>query len=114
MRLNITADAATFDFETDVASITTLDLNDLYSSSTSDSYHNAIYFALLNHYFLTKSSGNKTENAHICYLIAYYVFTLLTPSFSEEISLAFIEEAIKEANDCEDYYEMLELIKKGN
>lgn len=56
---------------------------------------------------------DKKKLAYLNYLISYYLFIILTPPFSQELSLKYSEKAI-ELDKKDEYLSWLEYIKQGN
>lgn len=96
----------------DLFSITEDSLDSLYvkSSETEQFYP---FFHLYNEYFILKKKNLSKETAYVCYLISYYVFTVLTPPHSEEIALEFASETVR-LNPCTKYIQWLDIVKQGN
>ena len=87
-------------------------IDDLYVASNDMGRLN-IFFNL--HYMYTRSRnvGKKEIAAHICFVISYYLFVLLTPPHSEEIALQYANEAV-DLDNRKKYTEWISFIKKGN
>ncbi|OYO59730.1 hypothetical protein C8E03_11759 [Lachnotalea glycerini] len=107
-----------FKFESEVIPInlitqlTEKELDDLYSSNDETLQFN-VFFILLNEYHYLKKEKAKEELAHVCYLLSYYLFIPLTPPHSEELALAYAEEALNYSENSK-YAEWIEEVKRGN
>lgn len=98
--------------ESDVLSIQPSDLDDFYKEA--DAYDKAnIFFVLLTslHYFVDK--GSNEQAAHLCFLIAYYLFITYTPPGSCSLAMHYIKQAFS-LNPLDVYLEWRSLIEKGN
>lgn len=88
------------------------DLNHFYVTA-SDFDKSNLFFMLLasfQHYLETE---DQEKSAHLSFLMAYYLFTPLTPPGSFELALHYIKEAIS-LNPLECYTEWLSRIAQGN
>lgn len=88
------------------------DLDDSYVAA-SDFDKSNLFFVLLTSYHHYLDSGKRELAAHLCFLMAYYLFITLTPPGSMELALHYIKEAIS-LNPLETYKEWLFFIEKGN
>lgn len=98
--------------EQDVLWIQPTDLSDFYFDA-SDLDKGNIFFVLLvsfNHY---RFENKKVAAAHLCFLMAYYLFILHTPPGSYELATHYIAEAVL-MNPLDEYKEWQTLIEKGN
>lgn len=95
-----------------VLEIVPKDLDDFYKTS-SDFDKSNLFFVLLNSLHFYEGNGNTRKAAHLCFLIAYYLFVSLTPPGSCDLALHYINKAIL-LNPISEYNKWLELIKKGN
>lgn len=98
--------------ENDVLQIQPQDLDDFYINA-SDFDQSNLFFVLLTslHHYMGKEAWEKA--AHLSFLIAYYLFTPLTPPGSCELAMHYIRKAIS-LNPLAIYREWLSLIEKGN
>ena len=88
------------------------DLDSFYFSA-SDLDKGNLFFMLLTSLHHYENSENSRAAAHLCYLMAYYLFITLTPPGSCSLAIHYIQKAIA-LNPCEEYAEWFRLIKKGN
>ena len=88
------------------------DLDDFYLAA-SDYDKNNLFFVLLTSILHYEDSGDTVEAAHLNFLAAYYLFSTLTPPWSLNLALHYINRAIS-LNHLEKYDEWFDLIKKGN
>ncbi len=95
-----------------VLKICPADLNDFYADASEVDRLN-LFFVLLNTLQRCQSAERIAEAAHVCFLIAYYLFVPLTPPGSWELSMHYIRQAIS-LNPIEEYREWLGLIEQGN
>ena len=96
----------------DVLQICSNDLDDFYSMASAPDKTN-IFFVLLassQHYI---DKGNHEYGAHLCFLMAYYLFIALTPPASSELAKYYINKAIS-LNSHDEYKELSKLVEKGN
>lgn len=98
--------------ESDVLQIQLQDLDDFYVSAADFDKLN-LYFILLTsfHHYIGKAEREKA--AHLSFLIAYYLFTALTPPGSCELAMYYIKTAFS-LNPLDIYKDWLALIEKGN
>lgn len=94
----------------DVLSVTTADLDDFYASASEPDRVN-LFFLLLT----TFHTGSRVpvEAAHLCFLIAYYLFVPLTPPGAQPLALHYIRRAM-ELNPGDEYQTWLTLMEKEN
>ncbi len=111
MEINIDFEHPYFDAKT----IFELELNDLDSF-----YQDESEISQLNLFFVLEASLHKfqSENnakaaARCAFLMAYYLFTPLTPPASFELAEFYIDKAL-EWNEMPEYREWKNLIDKGN
>ena len=95
-----------------VLSIQATDLNDFYVTA-SDFDKSNLFFVLLTSLHHFEESNDTQRAAHLSFLIAYYLFILLTPPGSFYLALHYINKAIS-LNPISEYKKWLELIKEGN
>ena len=95
-----------------VPDIRPADLEGFYLSA-SDSDKSNLFFVLLNSAHHYESNGDNSLAAHLNFLIAYYLFIVLTPPGSVELALHYIKKAIS-MNHLAEYDQWLALIEKGN
>lgn len=95
-----------------VLTIQPADLNDFYCAADSFDKTN-MFFVLLASYHHYLDNGHREKAAHLCYLIAYYLFVPLTPPGSCELAMHYITQAVSLC-PLESYTELLSLIEKGN
>lgn len=88
------------------------ELGSLYAENDESTKFN-VYFILLNEYHYLEQSNNFEESAHVCYLISYYLFHLLTPPASEELAMIYAQKA-RTIHDIPKYHEWIEEVEKGN
>lgn len=88
------------------------DLNDFYASASEIDRLN-LFFVLLNTLHTLEQDGNPVLEAHLCFLLAYYLFVPLTPPGSCSLALHYIQRAL-ELHPLPEYQEWLTLIEKGN
>ena len=98
--------------EEDIPQITPSDLNDFYVSA-SDLDKSNLFFVLLTSCHHHLDHGRDQTAAHLCWLMAYYLFVALTPPGSLELALHYIRRSIA-LDPREEYVQWRELIKKGN
>ncbi len=96
----------------EVMCITQRELIDFYGSASKDDRYNLV-FVLMNTFNVNKQENAEDCAAHTASLLAFYLFVLLTPCGSEEISMYYINEAIK-LNPSKENQELKVLIEKGN
>ena len=98
--------------EDDVLRITTYDLDDFYAAASEVDRLN-LYFILQVSYQHYLDRGERERAAHLSFLMAYYLFTPLTPPGSWELALHYIRQALA-LHPFKEYQEWLELMEKGN
>ena len=86
---------------------------DAFYAETPEAERANLFFVLLHSLNRCMETGEKEGAAHLSFLIAYYLFTTLTPPGSQELALHYIRQAT-EINPCRKYMKLLELIQKGN
>lgn len=86
---------------------------DIFYTTASDFEKSNLFFVFLAsfHYYMDKRESDKA--AHLSFLMAYYLFVVLTPPGSCELAMHYINQAIA-LNPLEEYKEWLRLIEKGN
>ncbi|MDO5400598.1 MAG: hypothetical protein Q4F17_06415 [Eubacteriales bacterium] len=90
-------------------SVTPGDLDRFYLSASETDRLN-LFFVLLGSYHACEDSR---EGAHLCFLMAYYLFVTLTPPGSQALALHYIRRAIA-LDPREEYETWLTLMEKGN
>ncbi|BAL00433.1 hypothetical protein OBV_32340 [Oscillibacter valericigenes Sjm18-20] len=98
--------------ENDVLHVQPSDLDALYVAA-SDFDKSNLFFVLLTSFHHYMDAGKREKAAHLCFLMAYYLFITLTPPGSCELAMHYIKQAIA-LNPLETYREWLPLIEKGN
>lgn len=88
------------------------DLNDFYLSA-GDWDKTNLFFVLLASFHHYHDGGQGDVAAHASFLMAYYLFVLLTPPGSAQLALHYINQAIA-LSPLPLYSEWLALIEKGN
>lgn len=88
------------------------DLDDFYILATDGDKSN-LFFMLLTSLYHYLDDREEEKAAHLSFLIAYYLFTPLTPPGSCELALHYIKQAIS-LNSHPMYEEWCAIIKKGN
>ncbi len=83
-------------------------------------YHDADEVTRLDLFFILEASlhrlqgnGNRKAAARCAFLIAYYLFTPLTPPASHELAEFYINKAL-EWDEMPEYRQWKEIIEKGN
>ncbi len=72
-----------------------------------------LYFHLLGILIEFEECNNLEKIAYLSNLISFYIFDVITPPFSEEISIYYAKKSL-EYNPTEEYKEWFEYVKKGN
>ena len=72
-----------------------------------------LYFHLLGMLIKFEEHNNAEKIAYLSNLISFYIFDVITPPFSEEISIYYAKKSL-EYNPTEEYKEWFEYVKKGN
>ena len=98
--------------EATAAAITPIDTEDFYVKANEIDRLN-LYFELEASFHKYASEGKDELAAHLAFLIAFYLFIVLTPPASCELALHYINEALR-LNPLPEYEEWLENIKEGN
>ncbi|MCI6691688.1 MAG: hypothetical protein MR510_04235 [Clostridium sp.] len=94
----------------DVCCINEDDLNEAFNSE----YLEKTNFLYCLQYKLLIETDNE-KLSYINYLISYYLFIVLTPPFSEELSENYAKQAISLTNkNKKEYTKWLDYIKNGN
>lgn len=110
MKLSVDFGSPRLDWDT-VERVTPTDLNDFYASASEVDRLN-LFFVLLN--TLNDDAAHApVREAHLCFLLAYYLFVPLTPPGSASLALHYIRRAIALDPKAE-YREWLALIERGN
>lgn len=88
------------------------DLGDFYASASAIDRSNLFFVLLasLHHY---EESGDAVRAAHLSFLMAYYVFTPLTPPGSHCLALHYMNKAIS-LNPLPEYEDWLSIMEGGN
>ncbi len=95
-----------------VLEIGSRDLDDYYASA-SDIDRSNFFFVLLTSLHYYEENGDTVRAAHLSFLVAYYVFTPLTPPGSYRLALHYMDKAIS-LYPLPEYKEWLAVMKKGN
>lgn len=95
-----------------VLEIGSRDLDDYYASA-SDIDRSNLFFVLLTSLHYYEENGDTVRAAHLSFLVAYYVFTPLTPPGSYCLALHYMDKAIS-LYPLPEYKEWLAVMKKGN
>ena len=111
MKLKINWSAPVLD-EDVVLKIAPNDLDDFYFSA-SDLDKGNLYFVLLTSFLHYEEREDKGKAAHLCFLIANYLFVAYTPPGSAQLALYYIRKAI-ELDPLPEYRQWLTLIRQGN
>ena len=111
MELKINWNEPIFD-EAAAAAITPADTEDFYVKASEIDQLN-LYFELEASFHKYVSEGKNELAAHLAFLIAFYLFIVLTPPASCDLALHYIHEALR-LNPLPEYEEWLEHIKEGN
>lgn len=90
--------------------ITTADLDDFYASASEADRLN-LFFVLLT--TLHTHEAEPEAAAHLCFLIAYYLFVPLTPPGAQTLALHYIRRAM-ELNPGDEYQTWMTLMEKEN
>ena len=111
MQLRIDWDNPIID-ENIIQQIQPADLDDFYVSADAVDRAN-LFFVLLTslHHYLDKEQQEKA--AHLCFLMAYYLFVPLVPPGSCELALYYIKKALS-LNPLAEYAAWLPLMEAGN
>ena len=88
------------------------DLNDFYASASEVDRLN-LFFVLLNTLHSLEQDGDPVLEAHLCFLLAYYLFVPLTPPGSCALALHYIRQAVA-LHPLPEYREWLERMEQGN
>ena len=112
MKIDIDFDYPVLPYER-LCEIRECDLNQSYSALSEVDQLN-LFFMLLTTLCECEKAGRRAESEHLCYLISYYLFVLLTPPGSAEIALYYAEKAAVLSGDEERYKNWIEYVKKGN
>ena len=111
MNLSIDWKNPVFDNAT-VLKIQPRDLDTFYCSAT-DLDKGNLFFVMLTSMHHYESLADSYRTAHLCYLMAYYLFITITPPGSWELAMHYIQKAIS-LHPCDEYREWFTLIQKGN
>lgn len=95
---------------TDIRSVTPSHLDEFYISASETDRLN-LFFVLLA--TLHVHEAEPEAAAHLCFLMAYYLFVPLTPPGSQALALHYIRRAVA-LNPKDEYITWLTLIEKGN
>lgn len=98
--------------EEKVLLLTTDDLDTAYSSMSETDKVN-LFFVLLATLHDLEKKKEVEKGAYMCYLIAYYLFTPLTPPGSFELAMYYASKAV-EYMPIPKYVEWLSYIEHGN
>lgn len=98
--------------EDEIKGIRTFDLDSFYTSGDSLSKTN-IFFVLLASYHHYSDMGKNDCAAHLCFLMAYYLFIALTPPGSQQLAKQYIQQAVL-LYPTDEYRRWQDLIEKGN
>jgi len=88
------------------------DLDEYYAAAPDCEKANP-FFALLASYHRYLEAGDRERAAHLCFLMAYYLFTPLTPPGSWELAMAYIRQAVA-LNPLKEYQAWAALMEAGN
>ena len=88
------------------------DLDNFYAAA-SDIDRINLFFILLASLHYYEEKGDTVRTAHLSFLMAYYVFALLTPPGSECLALYYMNKAVS-LNPTPEYKEWLSIMEKGN
>lgn len=98
--------------DVDIMEIQESDLDNFYANA-SDTDKTNLFFMLLATAQYSLDIGYKKEAAHLNYLIAYYLFTALTPQVFDILAKHYIKSAI-DLNPLPRYMEEAAFIENGN
>lgn len=98
--------------EKTIGKLTTDDLDCFYTDADEVNRLN-LFFILEASLHRLQSKGNRKAAARCAFLMAYYLFTSLTPPASYELAEFYIDRAL-EWDDAPAYYQWKEIIDKGN
>lgn len=72
-----------------------------------------LYFHMLGLLINLEEQGDQLKIAYLSNLISFYIFDVITPPYSEEISKFYAEKSL-ENNSTSEYIEWLKYINRGN
>lgn len=93
-------------------SLTVDDLYDSYEKYTETDQAN-LYFVMLNSAIYFEKNEKNTTAAHMYYLIAYYLFDMLTPPASCDLACLYAEKAVH-LDRCMEYEAEYRRMLQGN
>jgi hypothetical protein len=94
----------------DVLRIRTEDL-DVFYAQADDADKVNLFFVLLNSQHACAAHTQRCQAAHLSFLLAYYVFALLSPPGADALAYHYIEQAMQ-LNPLEEYAEWIPLIQE--
>ena len=111
MKINIDFEHPYMDEKT-MLELTLADLDCFYAAETEVNQFN-LYFVLESSLHRFQKQKNRKAAARCAFLMAYYLFTPLTPSASLELAEFYIDKAL-EWDETPEYRQWKEIIDKGN
>lgn len=94
----------------EILSINLDDLDSFYTAASETDRLNLFFILLATCH---AQAADPEKAAHLCFLMAYYLFITLTPPGAQQLALSYIRRAM-ELNPKEEYKTWLTLIEKGN
>ena len=111
MRIEINFEHPYMDEKT-IMELTTEDLDCFYADADEVSHLN-LFFIFEASLHRLQGKGNRKAAAQCAFLMAYYLFTPLTPPASYELAEFYINKAL-ELDEAPEYRQWKEIIDKGN